>query len=676
MTGAVLVQVHGRRAQVEAKASGAAALSPELLAALTEQPNQPGRELFRLLLADGVLAPLLVLVALVLAAGGVLLEAVLFQGLFNFSQKLNLTEQRLGAMAALVVFSLALLCLELPLVAGLLRAGRRLEVRLRLKFLEKIPRLGDRYFQSRLISDMAERSHSVQSLRVLPGLGGQFLRFVFELALTAAGIIWLDPRGAWVALTVAGLAVALPLVLQSRLTERELRVRSHNGALSRFYLDALLGLVAVRTHGAALALRREHESLLVEWMRASFGLLRTALSIEAVEALTGFGLAAWLLFDHLARGGEAGSALLLVYWALNLPALGQEIALIAQQYPAQRNVTLRALEPLGAPQDTETVSSAGFSRKDSAAKPFPAEARTPNDTPHGVALSFENVSVLAGGHTILRELDLEIEAGSHVAIVGASGAGKSSFVGLLLGWHRAASGRVLVDGEELAGARLAQLRAETAWVDPAIQLWNRSLIDNLSYGAPEQSAIRHPQSAIEGADLRRVLEKLPDGLQTKLGEGGALLSGGEGQRVRLGRALLRDEARLVILDEPFRGLDRDKRRALLRRAREVWRDATLLCITHDVSETLGFERVLVVEGGRIVEDDSPRILAAQPGSRYSELLQAEEAVRAGLWAKAEWRRLRMDGGQVIETCGRAESSVGNQSETRVAVLAGERRRRA
>ena len=297
------------------------------------------------------MAPMALLAALLMAAGGVMIEAVLFQGLFNFSRHLNLPEQRLGAIAALAVFSLALLCLELPIAAGLLRAGRRLETRLRLGFLEKIPRLGDRYFQSRLISDMAERNHSAQSLRTLPALGGQFLRLTFELALTAAGVIWLNPRGAWAAVTVAVIAVALPLAMQSRLTERDLRVRSHNGALSRFYLDAMLGLGAVRTHGAEMSLRREHESLLVEWIRASMGLLRIALTVEAVQALSGFGLAVWLLFDHLSRGGDAGSALLLVYWALNLPALGQEISLIAQQYPAQRNVTLRAIEPLGAPEE-------------------------------------------------------------------------------------------------------------------------------------------------------------------------------------------------------------------------------------------------------------------------------------------------------------------------------------
>ena len=661
MSGAVLIQsrgARGRRVAEARKVEGEATkLSPELAAALEEKPSRPGRELFGLLRADGLLSPLVLLAALAMSAGGVLVEALLFQGLFNFSGKLNVTEQRLGAIAALTVFSLALLCLELPLAAGLLRAGRRLEARLRLAFLEKIPRLGDRYFQSRLISDMAERSHSVQALRLLPALGAQFLRLTFELALTSAGIVWLDPRGAWAAVTVAVLAVALPLVMQTRLTERDLRVRSHNGALSRFYLDALLGLVAVRAHGATSSLRREHESLLVEWMRASFGLLRTAVSVEAVEALAGLGLAAWLLSDHLARGGEAGGALLLVYWSLNLPALGQEITLIAQQYPAQRNVTLRALEPLGAPEegrgdgDTKRLinSEIGNRREkfeiEPSIRPVAPSPRRP--VAPGVALRFENISVLAGGHLILNEIDLEIEAGSHVAIVGSSGAGKSSFVGLLLGWHRAAAGLVLVDGEELSGKRLARLRGETAWVDPTVQLWNRSLVDNLRYGSAEESA-GPLGSVIEMADLRRVLVKLPDGWQTGLGEGGALVSGGEGQRVRLGRAMLRREARLVILDEPFRGLDRDRRRALMRRARELWNGATLLCVTHDVGETLDFERVLVVDGGRIAEDGDPQALAARPASRYRGLLNAENSVREGLWANDEWRRLRMEGGQVVE----------------------------
>ena len=153
---------------------------------------------------------------------------------------------------------------------------------------------------------------------------------------------------------------------------------------------------------------------------------------------------------------------------------------------------------------------------------------------------------------------------------------------------------------------------------------------------------------IAQAHLRSILERLPDGLQTRLGEGGALISGGEGQRVRLGRAMLRPGVRLVILDEPCRGLDREQRRELLARARQLWRQATLLCITHDVGETQAFDRVLVMDGGRIIEDGAPADLAAQPQSRYSALLDAEVAVRQGLWSHGRWRRLWLNAGRLVE----------------------------
>lgn len=691
LKGAVLIHVNGRRAaDSTTEMSAPKRLSPELVAALEEKPNKPLRDLLRLLCADGFFSPAIVILAMAAAAFGVMVEALLFQGLFDLSRKLGLSEQRLGAMALLICFAAALLLLELPMAANLLRLGRKLETRLRVAFLEKIPRLGDRYFQSRLVSDMADRSHNVQLIRVLPVLGGRFVRLVFEIALTAAGIIWLDPRSAVPAVAVAVIAIALPLAMQVRLTERDLRIRNHNGALSRFYLDALLGLVAVRSHGAERAVRREHESLLVEWMRASFAMLRAAMTVEAVEAVAGFCLAAWLLLDHLARGGGAGSVLLLVYWALNLPALGQELALIAQQYPALRNVTLRLLEPLAAPEDTDAIISGEASANASHAvslgpaarrdtrtvEPIAAMSATasesqsiigaeiqtvdeinlafankPSERRHlkstGAHIRFESVSVRAAGHLILDGVNLSIEPGSHIAIVGPSGAGKSSFVGLLLGWHRPQTGSVMVDGEQLRGERLERLRKQTAWVDPAIQLWNRSLIENLRYGSPADHSL--PLGAtIDRADLRRLLEKLPDGLQTEIGEGGALLSGGEGQRVRLGRAMLKPDVRLVILDEPFRGLDRERRRELLAQARLLWNEATLLCITHDISETRDFERVLVVDEGRIVEDGNPVELAGSANTRYRDLLVAENTVREKLWASREWRHLELDAGKLFE----------------------------
>ena len=132
------------------------------------------------------------------------------------------------------------------------------------------------------------------------------------------------------------------------------------------------------------------------------------------------------------------------------------------------------------------------------------------------------------------------------------------------------------------------------------------------------------------------------------------MSGGEGQRVRVARAFLRRHVRLVVLDEPFRGLERDRRQRLLERARELWRDATLLCITHDVSAALAFDRVLVMAEGRIVEDGPPPALAARPATRYRAMLDAETMVREGLWSGAGWRRLTLHRGGVVETPGAEE----------------------
>jgi ATP-binding cassette subfamily B protein len=199
---------------------------------------------------------------------------------------------------------------------------------------------------------------------------------------------------------------------------------------------------------------------------------------------------------------------------------------------------------------------------------------------------------------------------------------------------------VLIDGAALDGAGLARLRAATAWVDPAVRLWNLPLVENLRYGAG--GAPPPLARVLAAADLGGVIEGLPAGLATRLGEGGGLVSGGEGQRVRLGRALARDGARLVILDEPFRGLDRGQQRRLLAAALAWWPEATLLCATHDAGAVRGFDRVVVLEAGTAVEAGPPEELAARPGSRYAALLAAGGAA----WRGGNWRRWRLAGGRL------------------------------
>ena len=123
------------------------------------------------------------------------------------------------------------------------------------------------------------------------------------------------------------------------------------------------------------------------------------------------------------------------------------------------------------------------------------------------------------------------------------------------------------------------------------------------------------------------------------------MSGGEGQRVRFARALARPNVRLALLDEPFRGLERPLRRALLRHAREHWRSATLVFVTHDLEETCDFDRVLVLDGGRLVEVGAPSALLAGD-SRYRALVEGERELRATITSHLGFSRKVLEGGRL------------------------------
>lgn len=629
--GGVFLRVTGVEAAGDRRAAGA--VPHHLRQALAEPSPSPARAVWAQLRADGAFAPVALTLAAAVAAVTTVVEALLYRGLFDISATLVLGAQRVVAAVALLTFMGLAVALHLPLVREALRLGRTLEVRMRMALLTAVPRLGDRYFQSRPVSDLADRGHSLHQLRLLPGIALHLVQTALELVLTVAGIAWADPSSAPVAGALALASVGVPLAGQALLGERDLRVRSHAAALGRVHLDAMRGLVPLRAHRAQAALRHQHQTLLAEWARSSRRLLRAALTLSAAQAVCGTGLTALVLVLHFARArGVTGLDLLLVYWTIKLPATGETLAGLLRQYPAQRNVLLRLFEPLAAPRAMTDVATVPRARV--------------AGTPRGVRVDLVEARVVVAGRTILDGLNLRIDPGEHVAVVGPSGAGKSTLLGILLGWHHVAAGQACVDGVALGPATHADLRQVTAWLDPAVHLWNRSLLDNLRYAAPDDDVLA-AASAADAAGLRGVLQHLPDGLQTPLGEGGCRLSGGEGQRVRVGRALVQRGIRLALLDEPCRGLDRLQRQAQLTSMRRHWRDATLVCVTHDLAETRGFDRVLVMEHGRLVEDGPPSLLAAGP-TRYRALLDAEARVRVRSWQDGHWRHLRVEGGRATE----------------------------
>ncbi|HET7545308.1 MAG TPA: ATP-binding cassette domain-containing protein [Polyangiaceae bacterium] len=570
--------------------------------------------------------------SVVCSAGGAVLEALLFRGVLDPNRHLHFGAQRLAALVALLVFACVLLLVKRLEAQGALSLGRWLELRMRSRFLLKVPRLDDRYFQARAISDMAMRAHAVRLLRDLPALALELVRLMAAVLFTVSAIAWLYPGSALLALAAALVACVLPLALQPLFVERDLRVREMATGLARFYLDALLGAQPVRAHGAGATLKAVYGPQLESWARAGLRQQHSLAVADALQLALTLAPVIALVWRESLRAADPAGLLLLSYWACTIPAVGSQLAFVASNLPAVKNALLRLLEPLGAPGHEPPISK----RRKSVER--------------GVAVEFDAVSVTAGGHRVLEDVSARIEPGEHVAIVGASGAGKSSLVGLLLGWHTAASGAVRIDGEQLDAERLASLRGQTAWVDAQVHLFQRTLLDNLSYGNDEAAA--GMQAVLAQSELGPVLRTLPRGLQTELGDGGAFVSGGEGQRVRVGRAFARAGTRLAIWDEPTRGLERELRQRVLRTAREHFSRATLFYVTHHVTDTLDFDRVLVMDHGRLVEQGAPRMLEQSPGSHYQALLAGAAEVEATLRRAQGFQRFVVAGGRL-----RAEGQV-------------------
>jgi ATP-binding cassette subfamily B protein len=639
--GVRLLQVHGRQAASSAATPPGGAGRPGHAPA---PPFLAEREALRSMRNDGLFTPLLLAVALISSSLLVATQAVLLQALLAIGLDL-VGGQRTAALGMILLFFLLLALIEYPINMLLRRAGRQLEARLRTNYLIKIPLLSERYFRRLQVSDLTQRTTGLRGASRFPILGVDILRTGLMMVLTTAGVIWLEPASALVAILSLAAFYYLSQVTQPLMQEQEMRTTLLNADMMRFFLDSMIGLVPLHTHGGEHAVRLEHEARLTEWVHTMTTKGVMEMAIKSLARLLYVVFAVAVVAIYVRRGGQISAILLLLYWTQNIPRLADDFTNKLLRYPFVRTQVARSLEPLGEPQDRDV------SAMDDAPPTPAADPVTPR--PEAAHIELRQVNVQIGKQPILADINLTIAPGEHLALVGPSGAGKSTLVGLFFGWHLPTSGVVLVDGLPLIGQRFYTFRREIAWVDPSIHIWNQSLLDNLYYGLEDQEGTP-VVPVIEQADLFAVLEQLPDGMQSVLGEGGGLISGGEGQRVRLARAMLRPDTRLVILDEPFRGLDRERRHALLQRARQFWQRATLICITHDVGETQGFDRVLVLEKGRIVEDAAPTELAARPVSRYRDLLQAENDLRQGLWAGVNWRRLTIQDGHLRD----AEASDG------------------
>ncbi len=221
---------------------------------------------------------------------------------------------------------------------------------------------------------------------------------------------------------------------------------------------------------------------------------------------------------------------------------------------------------------------------------------------------------------VLHDFNLEIRPGERVGLVGVSGAGKSTVLALLQRFYDLSSGHIRIDGQDIGTVTQDSLRAVMAIVPQDISLFHRSVLENIRYARPTATATE-VMAAAETAHCRDFIEALPQGFDTIVGDRGVKLSGGQRQRLAIARALLKN-APILLLDEATSALDSESERAIQAALDRLMQGRTVIAIAHRLSTLSNFDRIIVMNHGRIVDDGPPEVLALRPGP-YRELLRQQ-----------------------------------------------------
>ncbi|MEO8671179.1 MAG: ABC transporter ATP-binding protein [Tahibacter sp.] len=448
--------------------------------------------------------------------------------------------------------------------------------------------------------------------RFLNGGASDLIQVVVTVIACGAVFFAISPQIAALAFTPIPVILWGAFFFQRRAGPRYDLVRQKVGALSARLSNNLAGIATIRSfaaeHHELQRLRRESLDY-VAANRAAIRLSASFVPLIRMAILFGF-LCTFVRGGQLVIAGElqAGFYAVLVFltqrllWPLT--RLADTVDLFERAMASTRRILGLLATPISI-RDTDLTE--------------------PDRASQG-ALSLRDVHfAYASGAEVVRGIDLNIAAGTTVALVGATGGGKSSLIKLLLRFYEPTRGSILLDGCLLADYPLAWLRSQIGWVAQDVFLFDGSVRENIAYGRPGASEAQVIEAA-RAAEAHDFIARLPQGYDTQVGERGIKLSGGQRQRLSIARALLKDPP-ILLLDEATSAVDNETEAAIQRSLKRLAHRRTVIVIAHRLSTIVHADQIVVIEEGRIVERGTHAQLIVQNGS-YAFLWKVQTGATA------------------------------------------------
>jgi ATP-binding cassette, subfamily B, bacterial len=493
----------------------------------------------------------------------------------------------------------------------LARGGRVLGYNVRVAMYSHLQRLSLAYHDKRRTGDVLTRVTGdvlvVEDFVVksLSNLLGSFLVLVGTIAV----LLWRQWTVALIAIAVIPTLAFVSDYFSRRIKAVSKEQRAREGDLASTTQEMLTSIRLVQSYGrGSVDLERFREqtdksmraAVGVATVQAKFSFVIALLEALAISAIVWIGV---LLVDRTTI--SVGTLVFFILVAQNMFKPSRKI--VSEWYKVgkvlasvDRIVDLLDLVP--------AVVDSSFAR--------PAPAFTGRLTFSGVTFGY-HAEPGDDAPAVLRAIDFEVRAGEIVALVGRSGAGKSTVAQLIPRLYDPDGGAVLVDGVDIRKYRLASLRSQVSLVLQDTVLLSGTLAENIGYGIDGATA-EQIEAAARCANAHDFIESLPRGYDTEIGERGATLSGGQRQRIAIARAFIR-RAPILVLDEPTTGLDSDSTRLVVGALRTLMRDTTTIIISHDPALVRCADRVLVLDEGAIVEEGTS-VALEQADGLYAELM--------------------------------------------------------